>query len=195
MCFDTRLLRARDVDLRPFKLDDINDAYCCWMHDEEVIRFTRIASYDRSIEGLRAYALRVMETPGSYFWSVVHRADQHPIGTAKLVIDLEHGIANWGYLIGEQDYWRDGLSLQVQIPVFDLAFDELGVRKLYGGTYPDHIKSRFNLARMGFQEEGRFRQHIRRGPDGAEVADLVYYGLLVEEWLQIRDKFNNLRYG
>ena len=188
-------LRSRDLDLRPFEMDDIDVAYQRWMNDEEVVRFTRIPTYDTSLEGLRAYARRVIETPGSYFWSVVHRKDQCAIGTAKLVITLEHGIANWGYLIGERDYWRDSISLQAQLPVFDFAFDKLGVRKLYGGTDSDHIKSRFNFARMEFRKEGVFRQHFRGGADGQKIIDLVFYGMLASEWREISGKFGHLRYS
>ena len=192
---ESQTLRSRDLDLRPFKLDDIDSVYQRWMNDEEVVRFTRIPSYDTSLEGLQAYASRVMKTPGSYFWSVIHRSDRRAIGTAKLVITLEHGIANWGYLIGERDYWRDSVSLQAQLPVFDFAIDELGVRKLYGGTDSDHIKSRFNLARMEFRKEGVFRQHFRGGAGGQKIIDLVFYGMLASEWREISGKFGYLRYS
>ena len=189
-----KTLRSRDLDLRPFKLNDIDSAYERWMNDEEVVRFTRIPAYDTSYDGLVAYAERVLNTPGTYFWSVTHREDRRAIGTAKLVVSLEHGIANWGYLIGERDYWRDSISLQAQVPVFDYAFDDLGVRKMYGGTDSDHVKSRFNLARMKFRKEGVFREHFRGGADGAKLVDLVYYGLLISEWQEVSGQFDYLRY-
>lgn len=189
-----RTLESRDLGFRPFRLTDIDQNYCRWMHDEEVVRFTRVPTYDRSIDGLRAYAERVMTTPGSFFWSVVHREDHHNIGTAKLVIDIEHGIANWGYLIGERDYWRDGITIQAQIPVLDFAFFEAGVRKMHGSTYSDHVKSRFNLARMEFRKEGVLREHFRRGSKGEEIVDLVSYGMLADEWSRVSPKFDYLRY-
>mgnify|MGYP001250201603 CR=1 FL=1 len=120
--------------------------------------------------------------------------DNTRIGTAKLVIDLEHGIANWGYLIGEKDYWRDNIGIQAQVPVIDFAFFIAGVRKVYGSTYSDHIKSRFNLARMGFCKEGVLRSHFRRGDKGSEIVDLVSYGMLLKEWQNVSSKFDNLKY-
>ena len=194
-CLENTTLHSRDLDLTPFHLDYIDDNYLRWMHDDAVVKYTRLYSYNTSYKGLVAYAERVINTPGSYFWSVLHRLDNTRIGTAKLVIDLEHGIANWGYLIGEKDYWRDNIAIQAQVPLLDFAFFIAGVRKVSGSTYSDHIKSRFNLARMEFTKEGVLRSHFRRGDKGSEIVDLVSYGMLKEEWQKVSSKFDYLRYG
>ena len=48
---------------------------------------------------------------------------------------------------------------------------------------------------MEFSKEGVLRSHFRRGDKGAEIVDLVSYGMLKEEWQKVSSKFDNLKYG
>ena len=189
-----RVLRARDVDLRPFRMEDVDQTYQGWLLDEAVVKYLEVAFTDRSLPALRAYMGAAIADPNRFFYLVVDRDKAHRIGTASFAVNTRHRTVNWGYMIGERDYWGTGVSLQVQVALFDLAFDSLGVRRFHGAPYRDHVASRFNLKRLGFKEEGVLRRHYCRGPDGEEVVDLVQYGLLAEEWRAIRHKFDYLRY-
>lgn len=188
-----RTLRARDVDLVPFRLEDVDEIYHGWLNNEEVIEYLEVRFADRSMAALRTYVRDVIADPNRYFYLVVHRETDQRIGTASVAVNPIHMTANWGYLIGEREFWGTGISLQVQIPIFDLAFDELGVRRFYGGAYFENVRSQFNLRRLGFTKEGVFRQHYRKAPGSEEFTDLVYYALLAEEWRLIRAKFDDLR--
>ncbi|MBT5415225.1 MAG: GNAT family N-acetyltransferase [Rhodospirillaceae bacterium] len=189
-----RTLRARDIDLRPFRVEEVGEDYHRWLHDPAIIQNIEAALADRSMEGLRAHVQRVWEHPTGCFYRVVHRETETAIGTASLRVDTKHGTATWGYLIGEVAYRSDGMSLQAQVPLFDIAFDEIGLRRFWGFPFREHIASQFNLRRMGFKQEGVLRQHMRSGAQGERISDCIAYGLLREDWDEARGKFDHLRY-
>lgn len=189
-----RVLRARDVDLRPFRVEDVDEDYHRWLHDPEIIQNIQATLADRSMEGLRNHVRRVRGHPTSCFYRVIHRETAKAIGTASLRIDTDQGTATWGYLIGEPDYRSNGMSIQAQVPLFDVAFDEMRVRRFFGFPFRENIASQFNLRRMGFQQEGVLRQHLRSGARAEKISDCIVYGLLREDWEAVRVKFDPHRY-
>ncbi len=189
-----RILRGRDVDLRPFQVEEVGEDYHRWLHDPETIQNIQAALADRTLEGLREHVRRVWEHPTSCFYRVIHRESGTAIGTTSLRVDTDQGTATWGYLIGEAAHRSNGMSLQIQVPMFDVAFDEMGVRRFWGFPFRENIASQFNLRRMGFQQEGVLRQHLRSGARGEKISDCVAYGLLREDWEAVRDKFDPHRY-
>lgn len=188
-----RTLRALDVDLRPFAMDDVTETYRGWLLDEETVRYLDVGLTDRSMPALEAYIRGVHDDPNRFFWMIVERATGRDIGTASLVIETLHDNATYGYMIGARDQWGTGVAIQAQVALFDFAFDVIGVRRFYGGAARDNVMSQFNLRRLGFKKEGVFRQHVRVGAEG-QITDSIYYGLLAEEWRAVGDKFNPLRY-
>ena len=188
-----RTLYARDVDLIPFRLEDADETYHGWLNDDEVIEYLEVRFADRSMAALRTYVNSVIADPNRYFYLVKHRQTGKRIGTVSFTVNPIHLTVNWGYLIGDHEFWGTGISLQVQIPIFDFAFGELGARRFYGGAFIENIRSQFNLRRLGFIKEGVFRKHYRKAVGSEEFTDIVYYALLAEEWQSIRTKFDKFR--
>lgn len=188
----TRVLSARDIDLRPFTMADVTELYQSWLHDEESVQYLDVARTDRSLPVLKAYVEGVIANPHRFFYMIVDRQSGRDIGTASVAVDPLHGVGTWGYLIGDRAFWGTGVSLQAQVALFDFAFDVLGARRFYGGAARENVMSQFNLRRLGFQKEGVFRDHVRVGTEG-RVTDSIYYGLLAREWAEIRHKFDDFR--
>ena len=187
-------LKTRDVDLRPFTLSDVDSTYQAWLLDRETTRYLDVAFTDRSIAKLKEFVRAVEANLNRLFYMIVFRESGESIGTANLEIDPVNRVSNYGYMIGEHRWWGTGVALQAQVAMFDLAFDQLGNRRFYSGTRVDNIMSQFNLKRLGFVKEGVFRNHVRTDLDSDTYVDVVYYGLMHEEWLAIRHKFNAHRY-
>ena len=187
-------LRGRDVDLRPFGLDDVTERYRSWLLDEETVKFLDVGFTDRSLPALQAWVEGVIADPRRLFYMLAPRESGEGVGTISLSIDPIHRVCHYGYLIGEREWWGTGIALQAQVALFDFAFDELGMRRVYGGARNDNVMSQFNFKRLGFVKEGVFRQHVRVAPDSDEYCDEIYYGLLAEEWAARSPKFDDLRY-
>lgn len=193
--YKDRSLRARRVDLRPFSRADVTDRYRKWLMDPETVRFLDVVFADRSMPALEVFADAVVRDPNRLFFMVVVRETGQEIGTANLQIDPVHRLANYGYMIGERDWWGTPAPLEAQVALFDFAFDELMARRFYAGVRRDNVMSQFNLKRLGFVKEGVFRQHVRAALEAETYMDAVYYGLLRDEWYAVRGKFDAYRYG
>ncbi|TCP63267.1 RimJ/RimL family protein N-acetyltransferase [Rhodovulum bhavnagarense] len=60
------------------------------------------------------------------------------------------------------------------------GFDRLGARRIWLDVAGDNLRAQKTYARAGFVHEGTLRRHWGR-PAG-DIADLMLYGLLREEW-------------
>ncbi|NQU57220.1 MAG: GNAT family N-acetyltransferase [Rhodospirillales bacterium] len=191
MATTTPSLHSRDLVLRPFLETDVTEAYRQWLLDPEVVRFLEVRHSDRSMAELRKYVAAVVENPQRHMFLIISRESGNGIGTTTLNTTPAHQFANFGYLIGEKAYWGGSIVRQIQTVLFDFAFMELNLRRIYGGVYANNTASHFNYKRMGFKREGVLRQHVIDDVEG--VADAIFYGLLRSEWLEKRNEFDEIR--
>jgi RimJ/RimL family protein N-acetyltransferase len=187
-------LKAKDIELCRFSLADVNATYQAWLQDIETTRYLDVAFADRSISALKEFVRSIDADPNRLFYKIVVNDTGEAIGTVNLKIDPVHHVGSYGYMIGERCWWGTGVAIQAQVALFDFAFNSLGIRRFYGGAPIGNVMSHFNFKRLHFVKEGVFRSHVRASPDNDKYQDVVYYGLMLEEWQSIRNKFNSYRY-
>ena len=185
------VLKVKGAVLRPFQLEDVDDTYCRWLNDPEVVRYLEARHADRSPEALRAFVKNSLANPNRHFFLVLEDDQDLPIGTASLVVRPHYNVATFGYMIGEREYWGGDYALVVQVALLDHAFGTLGLRRLEGGAAATNTSSHFNFRRLGFVREGTRRLQVidnQKGP-----VDLLVYGMFAEEWQENSGKFNRFR--
>jgi RimJ/RimL family protein N-acetyltransferase len=105
-----------------------------------------------------------------------------PVGMLSLIaIDRDQGRAESArFLIGEEAAVR-GIPAAVEAMklLYELAFDQLGLRRIYGTIASEnHLMIKWQKF-LGMKEEGRLRQHYLIN---GKVQDAVCLGLLAEEY-------------
>lgn len=114
----------------------------------------------------------------------------YPKGSNKAVayhaVRIAEGRAQLEVLVGDLDWWGKGLVLEIRPRLFDFLFEDVGIRKIVGAPLSFNYPSIFNYQRLGFQHEGTIR-HYHHYPNG-EIVDLLYFGLLREEWAAFKAK-------
>lgn len=105
--------------------------------------------------------------------------DGDPVGFVALFDWSESaGRAELAYwIVPEQQ--GNGYGTEATELAVEYAFDERRCHRLVAGAHETNDGSRALLEKLGFQEEGRQREHVF--VDG-EYVDTVLYGLLAEEW-------------
>lgn len=73
------------------------------------------------------------------------------------------------------DYHGQGYGTEALELFVDYVFDQLNYHKLYARAHEDNTASQRLFEKVGFEQEGRFRDHAYL--DGSYV-DLLYYGLV-----------------
>ena len=105
--FKTQKLQARDVELKPFALDDMTDRYQAWLHDKETVKFLDVGLSDRTEAELKKWLQAVIADPNRLFHLIVLKENSQPVGTISLEIDPIHRVSHYGYLIGEKNLLGD----------------------------------------------------------------------------------------
>lgn len=102
------------------------------------------------------------------------------IGTVGLSqIDRRHRKAEFGIVIGEPEYRGKGFAWAASQELLRLAFDELGLHRVYLRVFADNQRAIILYERLGFVREGQQRDDAFK--DG-RFRDVVVMGLLEEEW-------------
>lgn len=95
-------------------------------------------------------------------------------------IQWHAGTAFVGIGIGERDYWGKGYGTDAMRLIVRYAFEALHLRRVGLDVFAYNERAYRSYVKSGFVEEGRARQYLHR--DGRRW-DLIYMGILREEWL------------
>jgi RimJ/RimL family protein N-acetyltransferase len=108
------------------------------------------------------------------YLAVCKCGDGECIGYVNLVnIDMRNRNGEWGMIL--DDKWRgQGFGREALTLLFNYAFDELGLWKVYGRCLAANEMSKALFVRMGFQQEGVMRQHVYKN---GEWQDVLFWGL------------------
>jgi [ribosomal protein S5]-alanine N-acetyltransferase len=99
------------------------------------------------------------------------------IGIAGLTMKGER-IAELGYWIGVP-FWGRGYASEAAAEVIRFGFEDCGMHRIFACHYARNPASGRILQKVAMTREGTLRQHILKW---GEFLDVVYYGLLREEW-------------
>lgn len=118
------------------------------------------------------------DAPDEAFFLVVD-AEDRPVGHAALYrIDRQARTAEFGILLGDPAVWGHGLGTAVTRSLVEHGFTVLGLNRIHLEVLVTNERARRVYEKLGFQVEGRLRQHQVR--DGTPV-DVLVMGLLREE--------------
>jgi [ribosomal protein S5]-alanine N-acetyltransferase len=172
-------LDGDSYSLRTMSVEDASERYVAWLNDPLVTRHLETRFQVHSKEDVRRY-IKGFDNVGKYLFGIHALADGEHIGTCTLnKIDLNHGTAHYGIMVGDRDYWGRGVVMEAVPLLLDFAFDELELRKITAGTYANNIATVINLKKLGLTQEGRLRAQLR---DGDEYVDEIRFGILKSEW-------------
>jgi len=90
-----------------------------------------------------------------------------------------NSVAEYGIMLGERDCWGQGLGTAAGRLILDYGFNRLNLNRIFLRVMAYNDRGVQSYAKLGFQPEGRLRQHVWR--DGA-YHDLLFMGLLREEF-------------
>jgi len=106
------------------------------------------------------------------------------VGFTVLAKNEYGGIAECGYFL-QKEYWGRGMATESTRKIIEYAFSDLGLHKIIAGCDAENKASERIMIKCGMKKEGTFmKHHFRRN----KWCDRLKYGLLKEDWLQLRSK-------
>ncbi len=199
-CFTGEWLEPIDIDaiaatgpaletprliLRQHRLSDAEAMY----HTSklfEIARFTETIPhpYPRGAERrfMEKVARLVVDGRGGIF-AIVPKGTDTVIGGVGVQRDRSNPtIAEIGYHL-DKAHWGNGYATEAVRAVVDHAFGTMGLQRVHARWLVGNEGSGRVLEKAGFTREGQLRRHATRW---GEVFDVVWVGMLREQWEQAR---------
>ena len=117
----------------------------------------------------------------------------HVGGVGLHQISEEHGHAELGLMIGDQDYWGKGIAQVITVAVMEYAFENLipgglhkiAVQALVSDDGLGNNHSRGTLQKVGFGEVGIAREHLWHQ---GRWYDLWMGEIIQRDWIEMREE-------
>jgi RimJ/RimL family protein N-acetyltransferase len=156
----TRLETERLV-LRQFVADDVAAVHE-YASDPEVTRFTTWGP--NTFETTREFLATVLARPAGgdeFGFAITLRDSGRLIGSVGIgVWSDEHRRGELGYVLNRA-YWSLGYATEATLRLVQFGFDELDLHRIEATCHPDNRASARVLEKVGFQFEGRLRDHMQ----------------------------------
>ena len=170
-------LKTGRLLLRPFKLEDVDDAFGV-ASDPEWARFLPLVPQPYTRRDAEEFVARQLvrswdTNPG---WAIV--IEGRVIGSIVLGVDVQNQSGELHYAI-HRDQWGKGLMPEAAGAVTEWGFKERGLAKIWAKADLRNRQSWRVMEKLGMTREGMLRSHrVVRG----ERVDDVYCGLLRRDW-------------
>ena len=168
--------------LRAITYDDIPDFFEI-MSDDSVTQYLpweTATSFDMPKEYVKRYEVMFKEQKG-VIWGIINKENNKMMGNCLLFhFNLAHHRAELGYALGS-GWWRQGIMLEVTSKVVDYAFNKLNFHSLEAHIDPANTGSHKLLEKLGFVQEGYFRENFYNAEQDIFEDDAVF-SLLKSDW-------------
>jgi len=116
----------------------------------------------------------------SVTYAIVKKRTNQLIGIIGINLTPTHKRGKLGYWIGKP-YWSEGYGTEATNAIVTLGFETLYLHKIFARAITTNPGSWRIMEKVGMTHEGTLKQHETRW---GQFFDLVYYGILKEEYEQ-----------
>ncbi|AWE07207.1 GNAT family N-acetyltransferase [Lysinibacillus sp. 2017] len=168
-------LESERVLLRPISLDDAEDMYE-YHSDEETTRFI-FDQHKDLVQTKNMMANYYLKEPiGKY--AIVLKESSKMIGIVEFRVHEHNQNGEFGFTLNRQ-FWGNGYMTEACKPILDLAFNVLGLERVYAEHDVRNPASGKVLIRLGMTCDGILRKnHMVKG----FLTDSAHYSILKEEF-------------
>ena len=179
----TRTIETQRLLLRRFAQSDAQDMFKNWAGDDEVTKYLTWPTHP-SVEVSTCVIMiweKEYELLRSYQWCIELKEIGEAIGgisVANLKEDID--AVEIGYCIGRK-FWGRGIAAEALGALIPFFFNEMQVNRVEARHDRNNAASGRVMEKCGLMREGMKRQGDR---NNTGICDVVFYGLLREDWLR-----------
>ena len=147
------------IAIRKLTINDIDKRYCGWLNDSNVNRYleSRFTVWDINL--LKEYFYE--KDKSDIMIAIVDYETNTHIGNIKIAsIDLLHGRAEIGIIIGDRKYWGKGVATIAIKMATHYCFTTLALHKVTAGAYIENVASIKAFLNNDFIIEGERKEHF-----------------------------------
>jgi len=173
------------VTLRPLRASD-QDKVLAWRNLPEVSAYM----YRDDIISPDSHAVwfeTARNDPSRRYWIITHEGED--VGLASLYsISETDKRCSWAFYLGTNSLRGKGIGSAVEFLVLAHVFEEMGFKKLSCEVLSENEAVWRMHKNIGFEEEGRLKQHILKGK---RSHDVLFLSMLREKWPEVRDRLSD----
>ena len=163
---------SQKMMLKEIQPIDVTSKYVDWMNDPEVVFFTEQKYFNHDSDTVMQFVNQQWQSENNFLFGIFVN-DSH-IGNIKLgPINWYHKNATLSYIIGDKNYWGQGLAICAIEAAVDFGFNDIKLEKIWAASFCENIASIKALERNGFVIEGRLNKQLTL--DGKRT-DQVFLG-------------------
>ncbi len=168
-CDNGIIIRGEQVGLGP-RRSDLIPTYLQWVNDPEVNAYLTLWGSAMSLEDEEAW-YRSTASQAQRLFTVYHLASGEPIGNLGLHnIDHANRTALLGIMLGNRDYWGQGLGTEAVRLGLDFGFCALNLNAVRLSVHAHNDRALRCYEKAGFKRVGQFRQvYLRAGVPVDEI--------------------------
>ncbi len=153
-------IEGERIYLRRLNAGDVSEDYLTWMNAPEINRYLESRFYTQTMESLHGFVAAMAEDEHNLFTGIFLKDGDRHIGNIKLgPINVYHGFADIGLLIGDRACWGKGYASEAIGILSDFAFEQVGLHRVTAGAYADNEGSSRAFEKCGFIREGILHNH------------------------------------
>ena len=167
-------LRGEKIFLRSLSQGDITQTYLNWLKDDVVNQFLEVRfAPPANLSELKSFVRAMNDSEFEMLLGIFTTPDQNHIGNIKLgPVNYAHSRADIGILIGEKEFWGQGLATEAIELLCRYATSELALKRLYAGCYESNAGSRKAFEKAGFTVEAKLIDYWETA-DGLGESELI----------------------
>lgn len=179
-------LEFKNYYIQKMTVDDVCDDYLTWINDPEVNEFLESKYTIWTMESLEDYVQSFENSDGKFLFTINDRVSNKYIGNGSISsVNYNTEVFYFALFIGDKNYWGKHAAFETSMLLLKFGFEELNMRKAFGGAYSNQLASRFVLKRLGMDLEARLKA-IAKFKE--QFVDQVIYSLHKDSWNQTKDK-------
>jgi ribosomal-protein-alanine N-acetyltransferase len=179
---DFPVLETERLVLRQVTADDTTALFRL-MGDPRVTRFlgrAPFASLDEATQRVQMFE-KEFQAQAGLAWGITQRADGQFMGICRYThFDTSHYRAELGYLL-MPEWWGQGVMAEAVSAALDFGFNRIGLHSVEADIDPANSQSRRLLEKLGFVQEGLFRESFYIAHE-ERFGDSAVFSILQAGW-------------
>jgi RimJ/RimL family protein N-acetyltransferase len=144
-------IRTARLLLRPFRVDDVDDALA-YRNDTEFARFLPHIPQPFTRADAEAFVAVNTSEPWDRFPTFAIVLDGKVIGTVNFKVDRQQRVAMLGYAIGRA-WWGQGIATEAARAAMSWAIETFELVRIWASTDPGNVRSMRVLEKLGMVRE------------------------------------------
>lgn len=180
-------LQYKTYYLKEFTVDDVNKDYIEWLNNPEINKYLEAKYTVWSHLNATNYVQSFRDNREKYLFGIYTLEGDKYIGNGSISsVNYNTEVFEFALFVGDKTYWGKKVASEVTLLLLRFGFDNLKLRKVFGGAYSNQIASRFTLKKIGFIQEAILKdRYMFEG----EPIDHVIYSLDRFAWKKVKKKY------